>query len=62
MPLKGVNETGVTAAAATAVGIAGNAAPEWTETFSATQPFLVIIRDKPTGAVLFVGQVTNPAG
>jgi serpin B len=57
-----VNETGVTAAAATAVGIAGNAAPEWTETFSATQPFLVIIRDKPTGAVLFVGQVTNPAG
>ena len=57
-----VQESGVTAAAATAVGIAGNAAPQWNETFSATQPFIVVLRDVPTGTLLFIGQVTNPSG
>jgi serpin B len=57
-----VQESGVTAAAATAVGIAGSAAPEWKATFTADQPFLAIIRDIPTGTILFLAQVTNPAG
>ena len=57
-----VQESGVTAAAATAVGIAGSAAPQWNETFSATQPFIVVLRDVPTGTILFVGQVVNPSG
>ncbi len=29
-------------------------------TFTADRPFLVVVRDNPTGAVLFLGQVTSP--
>jgi serpin B len=57
-----VQESGVTAAAATAVGVAGGAEPQWNATFTADQPFLVIIRDVPTGTLLFLGQVVDPTG
>ncbi|MHB8417682.1 MAG: serpin family protein [Myxococcales bacterium] len=54
-----MDEAGVTAAAATAVGGGGGVPPQ-VPSFDAAQPFLLLIRDLPTGSVLFVGQVTNP--
>jgi serpin B len=56
-----VDELGATATAATVVGIAGSAAPSWQATFDADSPFLVLIRHVPTGAILFIGQVTDPS-
>src|SRR5215831_3083661 len=59
-----VNEEGTEAAAATAVGIALTAAmpPGQTVTFRADHPFLFLIRDQATGAVLFLGRVNEPKG
>jgi serpin B len=61
-----VNEKGTEAAAATAVMmLAGAAMPmdePFTPTFKADRPFLFIIRDVKTGAVLFLGRVMNPKG
>ena len=54
-----VDERGTEAAAATAVVVGRVSAPE-PATFTADRPFLVVIRDNPTGAVLFAGQVTRP--
>lgn len=54
-----VDERGTEAAAATAVVVGRVSIPE-RATFTADHPFLVVIRDNPTGAVLFVGQVTSP--
>jgi len=57
-----VNETGTEAAAATAVGeTGGGASPLKTITVRLNRPFLFIIRDVETGAVLFMGQVTDPS-
>jgi serpin B len=54
-----VNEKGTEAAAATAILEAGNGhAPP---AFTADHPFLFLIRDRETGAILFLGRVTNPA-
>jgi len=56
-----VNETGTEAAAATAVVMMRGAAPRPPKNvFRADHPFLFFIRDTRSGAVLFMGRVTNP--
>jgi len=59
-----VNEKGTEAAAATAVMMVGATAMPmdvpFTPTFKADRPFIFLIRDTKTGAVLFVGRMTNP--
>jgi serpin B len=59
-----VNEEGTEAAAATAVVMARTAVmlPGRTVTFRADHPFLFLIRDQATGAVLFLGRVNEPKG
>jgi serpin B len=62
------DERGSEAASATAVEMAapGAAAPvpsparPFTPTFKADRPFLFLIRDRRSGAVLFLGRVTDP--
>ncbi len=54
-----VDERGTEAAAATAVVVGRLSAPE-PATFDADRPFLFLVRDNLTGAVLFLGQVTEP--
>ena len=56
-----VDEAGTTAAAATAAVMAGTAAPTDTVTLTVDRPFLFAVRDNVTGAVLFLGRITNPA-
>jgi serine protease inhibitor len=54
-----VNEEGTEAAAATSVGVKmANAIP--TFTFIADHPFLMMIRDQRTDALLFMGMVVDP--
>jgi len=55
-----VNEAGTEAAAATAVVVAPSAAPPTPVKFIADRPFIFVIRDHQTGAVLFVGRVLDP--
>jgi serpin B len=57
-----VDETGTVAAAATGVGVTGASAVEEPTIFDANHPFLFVLRDIPTGTLLFVGQVTDPSG
>jgi serine protease inhibitor len=60
-----VDEKGTEAAAATAVLVEfGDAKPEsWPfhPSFKADRPFLLLIRHKATGAILFMGRVNHPA-
>jgi serpin B len=58
-----VNEEGTEAAAATAVVMVGAAAmePQKPVVFTADHPFIFLIRDTSTGAILFMGRVTNPS-
>jgi len=56
-----VDEEGTVAAAATALGFEESGAPQSELTVRADRPFLYVIRHRPTGAVLFAGQVTDPA-
>jgi len=53
-----VNEEGTEAAAATGVGVGITSLPP---SFRADHPFLFLIRDHVTGAVLFLGRVVDPA-
>jgi len=55
-----VDEAGTEAAAATAVIIGETSAGERIE-LTIDRPFIFVIRDNPTGAILFVGRVVNPA-
>ncbi len=55
-----VDEKGTEAAAATAVVMAGLAAPEKQVTLDVNRPFFFFIRDIPTSTVLFVGRVVDP--
>ncbi|MBL8719336.1 MAG: serpin family protein [Myxococcales bacterium] len=58
-----VDEKGTEAAAATAVvmGAKGGAAPQKAIEFRADHPFLFFVVDKPSGLVLFMGRVVDPA-
>jgi serpin B len=55
-----VNEAGTEAAAATAVIMAGSAPVQHPEVV-ANRPFIFLIRDHATGAILFVGRVLDPS-
>jgi serpin B len=54
-----VNEEGTEAAAATAVVMKLRAMPQSIE-FRADHPFLFIIRENQTGAILFMGRMLKP--
>jgi serpin B len=56
-----VDEIGTVAAAATALGFEESGPPEPDVVVRADTPFLYLIRHQPTGAVLFVGRVMDPA-
>jgi serpin B len=56
-----VNEEGTEAAAATGV-VMGITSVQITPEFRADHPFVFLIRDNRTGAILFVGRVANPKG
>ncbi len=53
------DEEGTEAAAATGITVGITSVPEY-PAFRADHPFLFAIRDKVTGAILFVGRVTDP--
>jgi len=55
-----VDEAGTEAAAATAVIVGLTAVPEPTVEVTIDRPFIFLIRDIETGAILFVGRVLNP--
>jgi serpin B len=55
-----VDEWGTVAAAATALGFEQSGPPEPELTVKADRPYLYLIRHRPTGLVLFAGQVTDP--
>jgi serpin B len=56
-----VDEKGTEAAAATAVIVGVTSAPMFDVTLTIDRPFIILIRDIPTGQILFVGRVLNPA-
>jgi serpin B len=58
-----VDEAGTEAAAATAIIMRLTSAPMPEQTINVTldRPFIFLIRDIQTGAILFLGHVTNPA-
>jgi serpin B len=56
-----VDEKGTEAAAATAVITLESAAPVSDVTLTIDRPFIFLIRDVPTGQILFAGRVLNPA-
>jgi serpin B len=57
-----VDEKGTEAAAATAVVMATGGGPMTREVeFRVDRPFLFLIRDVPTGAILFMGRVVDPS-
>ncbi len=55
-----VDEKGTEAAAATAVVMAATAMPADSVMLRVDRPFLFAVRDLPTGAILFLGQVADP--
>lgn len=55
-----VDEWGTVAAATTALGFPDSGPPEPELTARADLPYLYLIRHRPTGLVLFAGQVTDP--
>ncbi|MCE9574881.1 MAG: serpin family protein [Deltaproteobacteria bacterium] len=54
-----IDETGTEAAAATAVVVGDTSAPV-TVPVAFDRPFLFLIRDRPTGEILFIGRVVDP--
>lgn len=56
-----IDEKGTEAAAATGIEVELTSAPAVPPpTFRADHPFLILIRDNPTGAVLFLGRIADP--
>jgi len=56
-----VNEEGTEAAAATAVIMQLRSALLETIEFRIDRPFLYLIREEPTGAILFMGRLADPS-
>jgi len=56
-----VDEEGTEAAAATAVIMEVTSAMMSDITLTIDRPFIFIIRDKPSGQILFIGRVLNPS-
>jgi serpin B len=56
-----VDEAGTEAAAATAVMMGLTALPPEPVAFIMDRPFIFFIRDIPTGSIIFIGRVLNPA-
>ncbi|MBP1705521.1 MAG: peptidase [Chloroflexi bacterium] len=57
-----VDEKGATASAATAIVMAAGGGPDTKPiTFKVDRPFLFLLRDVPTGTILFLGRVTDPS-
>lgn len=57
-----IDEKGTEAAAATGIEVEVTSAPAVPPpTFRADHPFLVLIRDRSTGAVLFLGRIADPS-
>ncbi len=56
-----VDEKGTEAAAATAVTLRATAAPDEPVTLRVDRPFLFVLRDVPTGAIVFMGRVVDPS-
>ncbi len=56
-----VDEAGTEAAAATAVIIGVTGIPQEPVTMTVNRPFIFLIRDVETGAILFIGRIMNPA-
>jgi len=54
-----INEEGTEAAAVTAVEMATKSMPNGPE-FRADHPFIFIIRDNKSGALVFMGRMVNP--
>jgi serine protease inhibitor len=57
-----VDEQGTEAAAATGIVVMPTAVFANRRVFTADHPFLLVIRDRGTGAMLFVGRVEDPTG
>jgi serine protease inhibitor len=55
-----VDEEGTVAAAASAVAVAGAGPPDEQKIFEADRPFVFLIRDRKTEAILFLGRVLDP--
>jgi serpin B len=56
-----IDEKGTEAAAATGIEVEVTSAPAVPPpTFRADHPFLILIRDNPSGAVLFLGRISHP--
>lgn len=55
-----VDEEGTEAAAATSIGVRVTSMPMYEFRFTADRPFFLAIRDDETGALLFVGSISNP--
>lgn len=56
-----VDEEGTEAAAATAVEMTAGGVPPKPIPFAVDRPFLLVIRDEPTGAVLFLARIMDPS-
>ncbi|MBW3570093.1 MAG: serpin family protein [Gemmatimonadetes bacterium] len=56
-----VNEEGTEAAAVTGIGVRITSAPAEPVSFIVDRPFILAIRDDQTGALLFIGQINDPA-
>jgi serpin B len=57
-----VDEVGTVAAAATAIAMAPGGAPPKAVDFIADRPFLFVLREVASGAILFIGRLTDPKG
>ena len=57
-----VNEAGTTAAAVTAImATGGGLPPKHIDQMNVNRPFLMALRDRVTGSILFFGRITDPA-
>jgi serpin B len=57
-----VGEKGTEAAAATGISAVATSLPEGLVSIHLDHPFLFLVRDMVTGAILFASQINNPAG